>query len=173
VLAPRESIVASCFEAGYYTFATGIDASKRMFAETGSLHAERAAIRRGAGPTDLELINGQSLAWIDPDIGVGADLAQAYFGTLARRRVVDAVTFDNIRREVLDGVTLALKAETRTVASGQDPQHVAIMDEAVAACTRVLQRGIFVAPAQAGRLAARHFSEMDESRQRQQRRASA
>src|SRR5260370_4480551 len=53
LLGSSEHILASCSEAGYFTFATGIQTTKRMFAEKGSMHAERTAIRDGKGPIDI------------------------------------------------------------------------------------------------------------------------
>ena len=66
-----EQIVASCSDSGYYTFATGTDASDRMFADNESIPKMQRSLNRGEGPPDLTIIRGNSLALIDGALGTG------------------------------------------------------------------------------------------------------
>jgi hypothetical protein len=71
VLRQDESVVASCTEAGYYTFATGETASDRMFADHAPMADLQRSLTAGHGPADLTLIKGRSLVRIDLQVGVG------------------------------------------------------------------------------------------------------
>ncbi|HYI61040.1 MAG TPA: hypothetical protein VEW93_04465 [Acidimicrobiales bacterium] len=80
LLAPEEAVVAHCWESGYFTFATGDEAARVMFAEVGSLRQLRRALRRDpAIAADLELVSGQhSLFARSGAIGVGPGTRAAY-----------------------------------------------------------------------------------------------
>ena len=66
-----EQIVSSCSDSGYYTFATGIGASDRMFADHEPIPELQRSLNRGDGPPDLTIIRGNSLALIDSALGTG------------------------------------------------------------------------------------------------------
>jgi hypothetical protein len=66
-----EQIIASCSESGYYTFATGMSASDRMFADDEPIPNLQRRLNRGDGPADLTMIRGNSLALIDSALGTG------------------------------------------------------------------------------------------------------
>lgn len=62
VLRSDEAIIASCFESGYFTFATTIPASDRMYADNVSLGVLRQQLDRGeAAVADLTLLKGATL----------------------------------------------------------------------------------------------------------------
>lgn len=69
---PGEQIIASCSDSGYYTFATGVSASDRMFADDVPIPTLQKSLNRGDGPADLTMIRGNSLAPVDGALGVGA-----------------------------------------------------------------------------------------------------
>jgi hypothetical protein len=71
LIEPDEQIIASCSESGYYTFATGISASDRMFADDEPIPNLQRTLNRGDGPPDLTMIRGNSLALIDSALGTG------------------------------------------------------------------------------------------------------
>lgn len=68
LLLPEESVMASCFVSGYWTFATSSAAADRMFyddAKVLDLYRMRAA---GEGPADLRVIRGRRMAINVPDV---------------------------------------------------------------------------------------------------------
>jgi hypothetical protein len=78
LLESDEVIEASCFEGGYFTYATGVKSGEVMFAEQGSLQEERQAVRNGRGPIDLTMIT-KNLILLDPSKEAGLDTASFYF----------------------------------------------------------------------------------------------
>lgn len=79
LLGSTESIVATCWENGYFTFATGPLSAGIMFEETGSLRALRVEIRTSpeAHP-DLTMISGRRLFPHSPVLDVGPNTYSAY-----------------------------------------------------------------------------------------------
>jgi hypothetical protein len=95
LLAPDESVVAACFESGYYTYATTESAGERMFADHEPLGRLYAACAAGRGPADLTMARGQrGLAVVAP--------------TTVDRPVVDAHAVEKAVREVLDAADRCL-----------------------------------------------------------------
>jgi hypothetical protein len=87
LLLPDESVGASCFVSGYWTFATTPAAADRMFSDDAplqELYRQRAA---GGGPSDLRVIRGRRLV-IDV-AGVTEIGLQRHFRKLAQRPVQD------------------------------------------------------------------------------------
>lgn len=62
VLQPDEKVVDTCFQDGYYTFATGAAAAARMFADRVPMPKLKNSIASGQGPHDLTIISGNNLA---------------------------------------------------------------------------------------------------------------
>ena len=87
LLNSSEVVVATCWENGYFTFATGSRAARSMFEETGSLRALRARIRTSpdAHP-DLTMISGRRLFPHSPVLDVGSDTHTAYRQARTRAR---------------------------------------------------------------------------------------
>jgi hypothetical protein len=101
-----EQIIASCSDSGYYTFATGLGASDRMFADDEPIPSLQKSLNRGDGPPDLTMIRGNSLALIDDALGTGAvghsyrSLAQGNFTlTEAELDVMDEMARDVFIKE--------------------------------------------------------------------------
>ncbi|MFE7797714.1 hypothetical protein [Nocardia sp. NPDC057440] len=82
VLQPEEGVIATCTEAGYYTFATGEAAAERMFADHVPMGELQQLLAAGRGPGDLTIIKGRSLARVDPRLGVGR-VGRRYAAALA------------------------------------------------------------------------------------------
>jgi hypothetical protein len=96
LLEPGERIVASCYEAGYYTFATGAAASGRMFADHETAGDAQRALNAGVGPSDLTMLRGRCLTGHSTDAGTG-DVGHLYSHAL-RRSVLDESAIDEIDR---------------------------------------------------------------------------
>ena len=94
VLGRDECVVATCAEAGYYTFATGEESSERMFADHMPMSDLQRSLAAGHGPIDLTIIKGRSLVVIDPEIGVG-QVGHRYSAALASN-VTDSGQADKI-----------------------------------------------------------------------------
>ncbi|MCC7347800.1 MAG: hypothetical protein IT538_10435 [Variibacter sp.] len=71
VLAEGEQICASCFDGGYYTFATTEDAARRMFADAVPMRSLRAQAGRGGTDQELTIISGRAVVWLDVGRGHG------------------------------------------------------------------------------------------------------
>ncbi|GAA2997340.1 hypothetical protein [Actinokineospora diospyrosa] len=71
LLGPNETVVATCSEQGYYTFATDTEASTRMFEDHEPFPTLQRSLSAEEGPDDLTMIRGVSLALINPEIGTG------------------------------------------------------------------------------------------------------
>lgn len=79
LLGADESVIAYCYESGYFTFATGEASACVMFAETGSLHGLRSMIREHPGSErDLTIVSGTTLHAFRGDVGVGPDTQHLY-----------------------------------------------------------------------------------------------
>jgi hypothetical protein len=61
LLDSRESVVASCFDDGYWTFATNRSAASRMYADHEPLKRLYEDCRAGTGPQDLTMVKGARL----------------------------------------------------------------------------------------------------------------
>jgi hypothetical protein len=61
LLGPFEQVVSSCFDSGYWTFATTPLAADRMHADHAPLRGLYAEHRAGTGPSDLTMIRGPRL----------------------------------------------------------------------------------------------------------------
>lgn len=79
LLDSTESVVATCWENGYFTFATGPRSARIMFEETGSLRALRVEIRTSPDThPDLTMISGRRLFPHSPVLDVGPSTHSAY-----------------------------------------------------------------------------------------------
>jgi hypothetical protein len=58
-----ESLHATCFDSGYYTFATDSASACRMYDDTLPLRSLYSACSRGAGDPDLTMVRGHRLVW--------------------------------------------------------------------------------------------------------------
>jgi hypothetical protein len=79
LLARQEQVEATCWEAGYFTFATGKKSSDVMFRETGSLRALRAEVRIAPHLyPDLTIISGRRLYPFSVTAGLGPGTRRDY-----------------------------------------------------------------------------------------------
>jgi hypothetical protein len=89
VLEVDEQVIASCYDEGYYTFATTEAAAERMFSDSEPISLLNRTLSVGSGPCDLVIIRGRCLAIIDPDIGVGK-VGKVYAPQLSQHQVKDS-----------------------------------------------------------------------------------
>jgi hypothetical protein len=143
LLGGNEHILASCSEAGYFTFATSIQAAKRMFAEKGSMHMERTAIREGKGPIDITWVNGRNLALLRPDLPIGPSMAPFYFGPTSRGELLSIGKFASLKQQVATQIL----TEVETVVLGDEDWNSAgearMLGQLFATCQATLAKGIF------------------------------
>lgn len=78
VLGLAESVVATCSDSGYLTFATDEAAADRMFADHQPLRELATSVNSGSGPADLTMVRGRNLAPHSIEIGIGM-VATSYF----------------------------------------------------------------------------------------------
>lgn len=71
LLLDGENIVATCSDQGYLTFATDAPSAERMFTDFEPISSLIRSLRLGAGPEDLTVIKGRSLASIASSAGTG------------------------------------------------------------------------------------------------------
>ena len=150
VLKQYENIAGTCYEAGYYTFATDQASAARMYADHERLGALRGKVNDGQGPPDLTIITGQSMALIRPDLGVGADAGAAYRPFIKacdveperlreiRREVGERLGTD-LRRRLVGGLVAETELEEKVVVEAVDAVHRALRrrqrcEPAVGAC---------------------------------------
>jgi hypothetical protein len=95
LLTQDEDLVATCFESGYYTFATSALAAQRMFDDHEPLHELYASLSSGNGPEDLEMIRGDRLRLIASCEGnmweLGALTSADYLCDLVSGRIKAAI----------------------------------------------------------------------------------
>jgi hypothetical protein len=89
VLEEQEEVIISCYDQGYYTFATSEAAAERMFSDSGPISGLSNSLKAGTGPNDLLLICGQCLAIVDMDIGVGR-VGRYYAKKITHPQVTDS-----------------------------------------------------------------------------------
>jgi len=63
MLREDESINATCFDSGYWTFATGSEAAERMYGDHEPLRQLASRVANGDGPEDLTLLRGNSVCY--------------------------------------------------------------------------------------------------------------
>lgn len=63
LLKDGEVLHATCFDSGYYTFATDLASACRMYADDLSLRSLYSAWARGDGDSDLTMVRGHRLVW--------------------------------------------------------------------------------------------------------------
>lgn len=94
-----ESIVATCSEDNYYTFATGVAAADRMFADMNPINLTKQKIKAGNGPKDLTIIHGNAMTEVRSDLGFGL-VAKSYRPYLkAAVELGDVETVENMTRQ--------------------------------------------------------------------------
>lgn len=143
LLRRNESVYDTCSEAGYFLFATGIEATKRMFDEKGSMHAERTAIREGRGPNDITWINGRNLALVQSDIPTGLGAARYYFGPGSYGKPLHREEFAILKQQV----AARILNEVETIVRGDDNwnsfEEAHVLNQLFATCRITLTKGIF------------------------------
>jgi hypothetical protein len=139
----EERIIASCTEAGYFTFATGNRAAIRMFAEKGNMHEERAAIKEGYGPSDLVWINGNNLALLDPSLPVGQNTAKFYFGRHIEQGRISADELNAVKQKVTLNTLTELELKIRGRDSWDTPHEVQLFKQLSLTMRSALSKGIF------------------------------
>ncbi|MDX3579190.1 hypothetical protein [Streptomyces sp. FL07-04A] len=116
MLSADENIVASCAEAGYYTYATSRSAANRMFADDVPLKELRQQAVTGSAPGDLTLIHGRSLALFDQVRGTGPSSGELYSSDL-RRTAVTHAEIDFVKAIARSEALAFLKSQTSAIAS--------------------------------------------------------
>ena len=153
ILRSGEHVNAFCLESGYFTFATGDKAAGVMYAEKGSMHEERAAIRAGTGPRDLTWINARRLALLDANLPIGPGAAVYYFAGSAQRASLSPTKVSACKRRAV----FRLLSETDTLIRGKDawqsPDEKYVLNQLSLAYQWALSKGIF-ADAQSARIEA-------------------
>lgn len=115
VLGDDEEVAATCFEDGYYTFATDGASARRMYADHEPLKQLRNRIRSGIGPCDLTIIKGRALAFVIDSIEPGPTAGPAYERAIRAERLSAAELQDarecsatelvlHLKRELLRGL---------------------------------------------------------------------
>ncbi len=100
ILSDDERIAATCHFSNYYTFATGITAAEKMYADTNDIATIKGLIKTTSLYSDFTLISGHSLALIDPAIGTGELKSSHYAGVMGRKKVLKSPSLQKIRVEV-------------------------------------------------------------------------
>jgi hypothetical protein len=143
ILREGERINACCFEAGYFTFATGDRAADVMYAEKGSMHEERAAIRARKGPSDLTWINGRRLALLDPTLPLGERAARHYLARPAQRTALSPDAFAERKRLVVSQLLVETDALIKGEETWEDPTELYALEQLTSAYRWSLNKGIF------------------------------
>lgn len=134
VLGSDECVVATCEEAGYYTFATGEEASERMFADRIPMSDLQRSLAAGHGPVDLTIIKGRSLVVIDPEIGVG-QVGHRYSVALASN-VTDSGHADKIDAACRSSCLLRVQGVAHSMLSRISDDERQALDELMASLRR-------------------------------------
>jgi hypothetical protein len=130
VLTGTEQVVASCFDEGYYTFATTSAAADRMFSDSAPMSELVRDLSAGSGPTDLVIIRGRCLAVIDSKIGVGKvgkDYALQLSRHLVKNRELTEID-ETIRSEIVKWADAHLAPIKGQVT---DPTERKLLDECI------------------------------------------
>ncbi len=87
LLAADEVISASCFEDGYFTFATNAAAAKRMFDDNVPMKALRASLLEADFDPfpELLLLRGRCLVYYEAPNEIGPETAKSYYRFLSSR----------------------------------------------------------------------------------------
>jgi hypothetical protein len=127
LLGPDEQIIASCSEAGYYTFATGDLAAERMFADHEPIPSLQRSLSAGAGPHDLTMLRGRCLARLDPSIGTG--LVGRLYNAQIGRTVLSDEAVEQIDRDARSSCEMRLSAEVAHRAACCTPDERSVMND--------------------------------------------
>jgi hypothetical protein len=84
VLDVCEEVVASCYEDGYFTFATSDSAASIMYDDKEKMSALRQKVNQGLSE-GLTIIKGRNLVLIKQEFGVGAGKATMYSNVFSRK----------------------------------------------------------------------------------------
>lgn len=100
LLGEDESIVATCLDASYYTFATSGNAADRMYLDQLKLRKVRRLVTAGGDAyRDVTLLTGQSLGLIDSRLGVGPRRMPDYAARM--RSILSISDVESVKRDVL------------------------------------------------------------------------
>jgi len=94
VLRAGEDIDNTCYQDGFYTFATGPEASDRMFEDRSPIPDLKHSIVTGEGPVDLTIITSKSrvrLEELEPDRYYGSPVSASNIDEAMRRDHVSGI----------------------------------------------------------------------------------
>lgn len=134
-----EQVVASCSESGYYTFATGISASDRMFADEESMPNLQRSLNRGNGPADLTMIRGNSLALIDSALGTGR-VGYRYYSHVLRSFALTEAELDAIDEAARIGFVAAFQARIASINEQLTIDEQQVCSDAIRSMRRSFER---------------------------------
>lgn len=104
VLSPDEKVVDTCFQDGYYTFATGPGAAERMFEDRVPMPELKLSLAAGQGPGDLTIITSKGRMAKTGSTATSQSDAIAPSIDLAQVREIDVMS----RNDTKWGVSAAL-----------------------------------------------------------------
>lgn len=134
VLDQEEEAVMSCYDQGYYTFATSESAAERMFSDVEPISQLAASLKAGTGPKDLVLIRGQCLTTVDPDIGVGR--VGKHYANLITRSQVKADELMDIDEDMRSRAIAQAKSYLEEIAAGlRDPTQRRLISDCIHSAT--------------------------------------
>jgi hypothetical protein len=90
ILRLGETVVDTCFQDGYYTFATGAEAAARMFEDREPMPSLKNSLASGKGPHDLTIISGNSLT----TLGYSNDAACVPNAQVSGQRLTEEELFE-------------------------------------------------------------------------------
>ena len=134
-----EEVIASCSESGYYTFATGIAASDRMFADEESIPNLQRSLNRGDGPADLTVIRGNTMAPIDSSLGTGR-VGYQYYSLVLRNFPLTEAELDEVDKEVRNGFVAEFQTRISSISQQLTDDEQQVCSDTVRSVQRSLER---------------------------------
>lgn len=142
VLANNEQIAASCYFSNYYTYATGVQTSRLMFADKNDIATMRQLMESSSAYQDLTLITGNCLVLIDTEVGTGKNTAPQYANQLRKKETLSVDQLQQAKLHVYRETTDALASMLADCIDADNQQECRVKENVLAAIAASFDKGI-------------------------------
>lgn len=143
LLERNESIVATCMDAEYYTFATSAAAADRMFQDTIPLSEVRRRIAEDdAEYRDVTLLSGECLARLRDEAPPGADAAKHYASHISTKHQLSSTEFSAVKSQLFAAFWKEVEDLHRAAAETYTPAEAHVANACFQRCRSVLLRKV-------------------------------
>jgi hypothetical protein len=142
VLHSDESVVATCYDSNYYTFATTDAAAIRMYEDNDSLRNVKRLMREEGANKDLTLVKGNRLVLLSSEFGIGPGTLRRYREHTGSNSRLNSDAIRDMKKQIAEDTMSDVKLAVDTSWSQLTPLEKQLIENTMLICRRVIMQRV-------------------------------